>query len=268
MARTTDDIFDQMVAEKTRRPELAVLTSPSDTAIWRLMLYTVAYCINVLERLWDIYRSEVEQRIDEIMPHRPKWYADKVKNFMANTTLIPDTDNYDTTGMTDQQITAAKVIKHAAVTESTDTSALIIKVAGETDGKRAPLEEDIEVQVRAYIQEVKDAGVAFILVNQAGDRYRCIVDIYYDAMKFEDDVRQACIAAITGYIENLPFNGEYTNMALIDTLQAVEGVHIAELKEVSASAIDGSFTAIDARAIPAAGYYAADSITVNMTPYG
>lgn len=136
--------------------------------------------------------------------------------------------------------------------------------------------------------------MAFILVNQDGDSYSCDVDIYYDPMNvpsgerrgqtpfalcrsaaalrpeanFEDDVRQACMAAITSYIENLPFNGEYTNMALIDSLQQVEGVKIAELKGASASTISGGEAAIDARAVPAAGYYRAGDITVNMIAYG
>ena len=257
-----------MVAEKERRPELDGLTSPSASAVWRLMLYIAAYAIGVLERLWDVYRADVEERVDDIMPHRPKWYADRVRAFMSNTTLIPDTGDFDTSGMTDEDIEAAMVVKHAAVTESADSSALVIKVAGEKDGARAPLDPGIETQLRAYIQEIKDAGVAFILVNQEGDSYSCDVDIYYDPMKFEDDVRQACMAAITSYIENLPFNGEYTNMALIDSLQQVEGVKIAELKGASASTISGGEAAIDARAVPAAGYYRAGDITVNMIAYG
>ena len=268
MARTTEEIFADMVAEKGRRTELDGLDSPSAAAVWRLMLYVVAYAIGVLERLWEAYRAEVEERVGEIMPHRPRWYVGKVMEFMSGTPLIPDTDTFDTSGMTDGEIAAARVVKHAAATESADASVLVIKVAGEKDGARAPLDPDIETQLRAYIQEIKDAGVAFILVNQEGDRYSCNVDIYYDPMMFEDDVRQACTAAITSYIENLPFNGEYTNMALIDALQGVEGVKIAELKSASAVTAGGGSAAIDARAVPAAGYYKAESVNVNMIAYG
>lgn len=257
-----------MVAEKQRIAQLSALDSPSETAVWRLMLYVVAYAVGVLERLWDVYSAEVDDRISRIMPHRPKWYADKVKAFMANTSLIPDTDIYDTSGMTNTQIAGAKVVSHTAVTENPGSSVLVIKVAGEDpDGNRAPLPADIEIQLRAYIQEIKDAGVAFILVNQPGDRYSCNVDIYYDAMRFEDDVRQECIRAIKSCIENLPFNGEYTNMALVDILQRVNGVRIAELKSASAITADGTSAAINARATPTAGYYSADRIIVNMIPY-
>lgn len=267
MARTTSEIYEAMVAEKNRRQELAVLDSQSATAIWRLILYVVAYCIGVLERMWDAYRVDVDMRIDTIMPHRPKWYADKVKSFMADTALMPDTDRYDTVGMTDDEIAAARVVKHAAVTESTTTSTLLIKVAGEEDGHRTPLPDDVRIQLDAYIREIKDAGVVYILVNQPGDKYNCNVDVYYDPMLFESEVHDNCVEAIARYIENLPFNGEYTNMALVDALQQVAGVKIVELKSASASTVDGSTVNIDARAVPVAGYYRADSIDINMIPY-
>lgn len=267
MARTTEEVYQSMMSDKLRYNHLNVLTSSSATSIWRLIFYVIAYNISLLERLWDIYRSDVEKRIEEIVPHRPRWYAAKVLSFMADTPLIQDTDRYDTSGMSEEQISEATVVKYAAVTESTDSSVVVIKVAGEKNGERTPLSPEIETQLRTYIQEVKDAGVAFILVNQEGDRFSCSVDIYYNALLYKDDVEEACRTAIVQYIENLPFNGEYTNMALIDTLQKVEGVKIAELKTSSFVSVDNNREYIDARAVPAAGYYKADDITLNMIAY-
>jgi hypothetical protein len=45
--------------------------------------------------------------------------------------LIADTDQFDNTGYTPEQIEASKIIKYAAVTESDAESRLIIKVATE-----------------------------------------------------------------------------------------------------------------------------------------
>ena len=69
-------------------------------------------------------------------PHRPRWYRDKVLAFMKGKTLIADTDRYDTEGMTEDAIAAARVVKHAVAVENRDASLLTIKVAGEKDGKR------------------------------------------------------------------------------------------------------------------------------------
>lgn len=268
MARTVQEIYEEMVAEKERRTELAGLTSPSATAVWRLMLYVVAYAAHVLEQLWDAYSAEVDARIEAIIPHRPKWYRDKVLAFMEDTTLVPDTDRYDTTGLTDEEIAARLVVKHATAGEDASASLLTIKVAGEEDGRRAPLPAGVETQLKAYIDEIKDAGVRYLLVNQEADTFNCTVDIYYDPMKLASTVEADCRAAITDYIENLPFNGEYTNMALVDRLQAVDGVKIAELKSASSSTADvPTPNGIDARAVPEAGYFQAGGINLNMVPY-
>ena len=78
-----------------------------------------------------------------------------------------------------------------------------------------------------------------------------------------------CEAAIKDYIENLPFNGEYTNMALVDVLQQIDGVKIAEFRNASsAKASDpGAFSGINAKVVPAAGYFKADNIQLNMIAY-
>ena len=193
---------------------------------------------------------------------------DKVLAFMKDKTLISDTDTYDTVGMGEDDIEAARVVKHAAASENKNTSILTIKVAGEKNGERCPLDAETETQLAAYIAEIKDAGVRVELVNIDADTFNCEVDIYYDPMLLPEQVENACREAIKEYIENLPFNGEYTNMALVDRLQMVEGVKIPELRSASTSA-NGEATAvpIDARYVPQAGYFMVGSLTINMFPY-
>lgn len=270
MARTIDQIFNDMVARKNENPSLQTLTSSSSTAIWRLMFYVVAFAIFVHETLWDSYRSEVDGAIDQMIPHRPKWYRDKTLSFMKDKTLIPDTDKYDTTGMGDDEIAAARVVKHATANETEKSSLLIIKVAGEdsSTGERQPITDAEAVQLSSYLQEIKDAGVRISLINQAADEFRCELDIFYDPTKDPETVQYDCEAAIKEYVENLPFNGEFSNMALIDRLQVVDGVKIAELKQSeSAPATTSTFTPIPAYIIPDAGYFHVNQISLNMTPY-
>lgn len=242
----------------------------SKVSIENLLLYIVSVGIYVLEALFAEHKADVDAAIDETLPHRPKWYRDKALLFMQGKTLVEDTDRYDTTDMTDEDIEAARVVKYAAATESPDASILTIKVAGEADGERTPLDADTETQLLAYLREVKDAGVRIALVNQEADQFHCNVEVYYDPMLTSDSVEAACRKAIGQYIQNLPFNGEYTNMALIDALQQVEGVRIAELRSSSVS-VSGSqaATAINARHTPEAGYMKADEqdVVLTMIPY-
>lgn len=237
-------------------------------SVENILLYVWAVCAWSLEQLVSRHREEVTEELEQLVAHRPKWYRDKVLAFMADKPLIEGTDHYDTEGMTESEIEAAKVVKHAVATESKDASLLTIKVAGETAGKRTKLEAVYEDELKNYIGEIKDAGVRVALVNMEADTFNCSVDIYYNALLQPGAVKAACEATILNYIENLPFNGEYTNMALVDRLQAVEGVKIAELRSSAAKAAnETTITPINAKLTPAAGYFTAGEINVNMIAY-
>ena len=107
------------------------------------------------------------------------------------------------------------------------------------------------------------------LVNTDPDRFSCQVEIYYDPMLVAETVETACREAVREYIENLPFNGEYTNMALVDALQAVEGVRIVEFKGATRVAADETVVVpIDARCVPAAGYFTMEDVQLTLKAYG
>ncbi|WP_302586097.1 hypothetical protein [uncultured Alistipes sp.] len=237
----------------------------SKVSVVNLLFYVFASAAWVVERLFETHRAEIEARIGEIIPHRAKWYKSKVLEFMQDRTLMPDTDRYDTSGMTQEEVDAARVVKYVTADENRNASLLTVKVAGEKDGVRCCLDPEVEMQLAAYLAEIKDAGVRINLVNREADTFNCSIDIYYNPMLLPENVRRDCEAAIRSYIANLPFNGEYTNMALIDALQAVEGVRIAEFRQATASASGmTAVTAIDARHVPAAGYFRAGQITLTM----
>lgn len=276
--RTIQEIKDSIAADFMENQDVAKLygftpgetftTHFSKASIESVFFYIFACAAWVLENLFVTHKKEVETIIDEHIPHRPKWYRDKVLAFMKDKSLIADTDKYDTTGMNDDQIAISKVVRHAVAIENSDASILTIKVAGESGGMRQPLDKSTEDQLAAYISEFKDAGVRINLVNIQPDTFNCEVDIYYNAMLLQQDIKANCEQAIKQYVENLPFNGEYTNMSLVDCLQTVEGVKIVEFKEATAKS-DGESTVskIDARYIPAAGYFRINSLTLNMKAY-
>ncbi len=152
-----------------------------------------------------------------------------------------------------EAIAAAHVVKYATADENKDTSIVTIKVAGEEAGHRCRLSDEVETQLEGYLAEIKDAGVRINLVNADADTFNCSVDIYYNAMLLPENVQRAC---------------EYTNMALIDTLQGVEGVKIAEFRQATTVAAGAAtVTTIDARHVPAAGYFRAGQITLTMKAY-
>jgi hypothetical protein len=240
----------------------------SKVSIENILFYIVAGAIYIVERFFDEHKKDVQVLIDGIIPHRPKWYRDKTLLFMKDKVLIPDTDKYDLTGMSDSDIEAARIVKYAVATENKDASILTIKVAGENGGVRSKLDPETQVQLSAYLFEIKDAGVRINLVNSNPDVFNCEVDVYYDAMLLPENVQAVCRDTIVHYVENLPFNGEYTNMSLVDALQKVEGVKIVEFIKATTK-VDGesTLTEINARYTPAAGYFQSGELTIAMKVY-
>lgn len=237
----------------------------SPVSLEAILFYTVAVAVWTLETVFDLFRTEVESLVSARKPHRLKWYRDKTLAFQKDYLLPEDSDVYETIDE------AARVVKHAVAVEPPDSSKVLVKIAG-GDSLRDKLPEEAARQVAAYLSHIKDAGVRIDLVNLPPDAFRCEVDIYYNAMLLSDRVRDAVRAAITAYIENLPFNGEYSNMALTDILQQVEGVIIPELKAAYSkpAAGDFDFEPVNAKRIPVAGYFRANEetdIIINMIAY-
>ena len=237
----------------------------SRVSLESLLLYIVAVAVWTHEQLWETYRDELENKVDSMKPHTAKWYRNMMLQFMRDRTLVPDTDGYDTAGMTSEEIEAAKVVKYAAASESGASNLLVIKVAGGSENARSPLDSSLEPQLTAYIKEIKDAGVRFRLINAEPDELDCDVDVYYSAMKSRSALMQDCRETIENYMQNLPFDGVYSNMALVDRLQALEGVRIVELKSSTARiSSTGSTIEINARYTPYSGYFKPGTININM----
>ena len=242
----------------------------SIVSIENMLFYIVAVASWVVERIIDSHKSEVNIALDSMIPHRTKWYRDKVLDFMKGMTLADESDVYDTSEMTPEEIETAKVVKYAAVSENTSTSILTIKVAGLKDGKKTALDAATKQQLENYLREVKDAGVRINLVNENADHFKCSLSVCYDGLLEAASVAQSVLTSVQNYVENLPFNGVYSNMALVDAVQKVSGVKIAEVKS-SSIMVNGSdsWTDIDVKVVPHSGYMSAASsdVTITMEEY-
>ncbi|HBL74254.1 MAG: hypothetical protein A2W90_18040 [Bacteroidetes bacterium GWF2_42_66] len=279
MARTIADIKKEMtgyfIANETVIGLYGLDTSKSfedqfsKVSLESIFFYVVSAAIWTLEVLFDTHKAEISALIDASKPHRLKWYIDKTLAFQFGRALVAESDVYDNTDITDEQITAERVVKYAAAIEQ--AGHIVIKVAGEGNDGREPLTEDQEAALTAYLKEIKDAGVRIDLVNEAANAFRATIDIYYDPMILNASLASLADGgtpvkdAVVDFIANLPFNGEYRNAALVDRLQSIPGVVIPELH---VSSIDD--TQVLAKATPISGYmkvYNENDLVLNAIPY-
>lgn len=276
---TTDFMSNETIASAYEFPVGSSFTSHfSAVSIESILFYIVSAAIWVLESLFDIHSKEMTDLLDTKRPHRPIWYRNKALDFRYGYPLIEDSDEYDLTGMTDDQIQAARVVKYASAPEY--QGRLYIKVAGEGPDVLTVYQE---TALKAYINEIKDAGVVVEVVNKAADHFALNMTIYYDAMVYSanglrlDTGADTIRDTIKEFIKSLPFNGEYRNISLVDALQALEGVVIPELtltRTVSAEKYDAAEAAeeeipwetIQAKHISESGYYKVyDDEDMNLT---
>ena len=277
MARSITDIKKQMtdafMADEYIREAYGFVEGDtfngkfSTVSIESILFYIVAACIYTFEVLFDSYREDVNDTI-ETSAHTARWYRDKALAFMDEVPLVEDTDYYDTSEMSDEEIAEAHVVKFAAATENKYSAMLTIKIATQGQNGLTKLDDVVAARVEAYFAQIKDAGVRINLINQNGDLFDCEMDVYYNPLLSPTTVQAAVEAAIEGYISGLPFDGQYSNMGCIDAVQKVEGVEIAEMKSASAQvSSEATPTAIDARYRPTAGYMVAQTLTINMKVY-
>jgi hypothetical protein len=248
----------------------------SVVSVESILFYIVATAVWLMCRLFDRHKSEIEQMLKEQTSGTANWYAYKAKLFRFGMNLVPETDYYDNTGLTEEQVETARIVKYAAAVESRDKSILYLKIATGTDAVRQPLLPAQLTAFKQYINEIQYAGVRISIINDPADQIRLIIDIYYDPLVLDSEGKRLDGTSetpvqntIRNYLNNLPFNGTYANQSLVDVLQQTPGVDTAEIK--SASSRYGAYaewTEINAREIAHSGYYAVsnDNLILNFIP--
>ncbi|MDR2954399.1 MAG: hypothetical protein LBV43_04895 [Prevotella sp.] len=235
----------------------------SSASLESIIFDDVATALWVNRQVFEQHKTDVSAILKEQMTGTANWYAWKAKQFQYGQELVQDTDYYDNTGLTSEQITAMQVVKYAAAVESQDKSIIYLKIVTEKNGNRQPLSAAQLTAFKSYLNAYQYAGVRVMVINDPADHMKQTIDIYYDPQVLDESGKRLdgnadtpVQDAIRNYLKNLPFNGMYTNQALVDTLQVLDGVVIAEIKfAASRYGAYTVFTEINAREVAHAGYY-------------
>ena len=266
MARSIEQI-QQSIFTARKDTALTDLTSQSKTAIWRLFIYIMSVAIYAFEVILDKHYSDVTQKLTEEKAHTARWYRSKALAFQFGFDLVVDSDNFNNTNYTTEQISESKIVKYAAVVEAENDSRLIVKIAGETDDELNRLNEQQVASFKTYMQEIRDAGVKLTVINYEADKLFLELQINYDPLVLSSNgqhlinANYPVVDAIKAYMKELPFNGELVLAHLVDKLQQVEGVLIPTIMSASTSWIDensnnyGDAIGIAVKSIPVSGYF-------------
>lgn len=228
------NIYNEMNSQAEKSAELSAVSTNSKVGVLRTILYVVSFAIALLRELFELHKQEVEDSIDNKQRHDLYWYKNLALSYQYGYNLVSETDYYDNSNLTDEEIESSKIVKYAVAVEEVDKSTVYIKVA---NSDRAPLSSDELTAFKAYLNEVVDLGVHVTVVNEVADQLKLELDVYYDPKVLRSDGALLSSTstfpvkeAIINFVNQLDFNATYTSLALIDALQIVDGVEIPEVK--------------------------------------
>lgn len=276
MARSLNDIQQDILERKDATPELSALevltpseqasleelNSSSKVAVWRLIVYIVAYAIFTFELLMDVFRNEITTLVKANRPHTVDWYKTKALAFQLGDTLVESDEYY----VID---TSKQIIKQVAVLEG--DRKIIIKVAtsSETELIAVPNNTGQLDSFVAYIDKVKDAGTELEIISENADKLRVAMDFYYDALVVDSNGLEintganVVETAIKNYLKSLSFNGEFEINKMVDYLQMAVGYKSLRLSLVGGKSSDApSYTEITRNYLPLSGYMKLEDLDV------
>ncbi|PID89549.1 MAG: hypothetical protein CSB01_01400 [Bacteroidia bacterium] len=241
----------------------------SQASLESILFYTFATAVWLLENLFYEHRAEVEQRLADLLPHTLRWYELKAKAFRYGQKLLPNSDKYSDKGLTADEIKKAQRVRYAVASESKNV--VYLKVAGQNDkGKPRLLTADEYAGFVHYINEIKDAGVLFDIINKPADKIKLDIDVYVPSSLIDSttELRQVLTKEVERVLYELPFDGRYRSSDLLTAIEKVDKVEVAYIRQSQTQAEGASeWTSITAYHRPVAGYYALESLNINFQEY-
>ena len=245
----------------------------SKVSLEAILFWVFASAIYTLEVLFDEYRMEVKELVAEAEPHTLRWYARKAKEYLHGRVLLPYSDKYDLSGLSPENMDKLRIVRFAVASEYGNV--VYIKVAGATDeGKPKVLADDVLIPFRAYIHQVKDAGVPIRVISSPGDELKLSLDVYLQPTllspqhKPSEDLDKEIRKVIEENITSLPFDGVFRVSDLVVALSIISGVEASVVTTASTTpAGTNSWQTIVGYHRPRSGYFNIKQLTINYKTY-
>ncbi|WP_346236162.1 hypothetical protein ABDK00_016855 [Niabella insulamsoli] len=237
----------------------------SAASIENILFEIFSFCGWWIESILDLFRADVIDYRTNQSPFTTRAIVRLAKGYLHGYTLDGETDKYDTSALTPEEIEAASIIMHASCSQALDGFGkpyLRLKMASETDGDLRQLTEGEMTGFTAYLDVVQPAGVKIVKESNVPDRIRMGWKIYYDPLiinatgdRIDGSATDVARAAIKEYLTQIVFNGTYAPQNHEVFVKQIEGISLCPIQYVQTKyALFEWVTVIDV-ATPDAGYY-------------
>lgn len=270
MARTAQEWYDIIITEKETQESLtdlgyegddaetllSDLNSGSRVAIWRLMCWLFAYTAAFFERFFDLFKSEVDEKLKAI-PGNAESLNKEVRKFQYDDPLIFNNDGSYGYAEIDE---AKQIIERVSI--NTTSAGTQVKVAKEVAGDPAPLSNAELTAFQGYLNEIQYAQKRLVATSTESDKLKLPLTVYYNAIVPLATITARVEAAITEHLKVLNsdtnFDGSFYPLDLMIAVRDVEGVISVDDGGIEARNDLGVFSPVDRVYYPASGYFEID----------
>lgn len=256
----------------------------SKVSLENIIFSILAFAIWTNEKLWDIFKSEIETEMAKQKIHSKQWYRQKALDFQYGFSVVPGTDQFDNTNKTDEEVEASKIVAQAACVKLISQSGygiLRIKAAKASGDELVKLDEsELTALTQYFLRHAADAGTQVKVTSSDADDLFLWMDIYYDPLvldptgaRLDGTSATPVIDAIKDFLKSLEFNGALVVQDLEYRLRDIEGIRVAKIKEARSKYAAFSYTTtgivnvglIDAIRVADSGYMKLDESVLNIT---
>jgi hypothetical protein len=186
-------------------------------------------CINVLEQLWDLMKSNFDASIAKAGAGTIPWFRERVLEWQYGDAVKYTDGVYAYDSLNEEK----KIIKFCSISE-TGNKEILVKVA-KGDAPTA-LSGGEQLSLADYLSFIRFAGTQISVISQSSDLCYINAIVYYDG-QYSDVIQANVEGAIVSYFNNISsqdnFDGKIVVNRIEDAIQGVEGVKYVKLNEVS-----------------------------------
>ena len=244
MSRTLTEIYNEAVETRNKYLELTELTNDSKMSIINAFTWVTAAAIYSFETLLDVFTTDIAKTFTQRINGTSAYYANAMLKWQYGDDLIINDEgtafHYATEDTTKRLITHVSYQEY--YNEEFKDNILILKVASGEGRSLSQLSDEELIAARAYLNQIKFAGVKCNVVSRRGDVLVPRLTVYYDGAITKEELYDNIDTALIDFIVNMKFDSLVYSQKIIDAIQKVE--HVSDVHiDHEASVEQGIFIA-------------------------
>jgi hypothetical protein len=226
MSRSLTEIYNEAVETRNQYLELTELTNDSKMSIINAITWVTSAAIYSFETLLDVFTTDIASIFNKRINGTPDYYANALLKWQYGDDLVVNDEGTAFQYATEDDI--KKIISHVSYqeyySEEYRDNILILKVATGEDDALTRLTDEELIAARAYLNQIKFAGVKCNVVSRKGDVLVPRLTVYYDGAITKEELYDLIDAALVQFVTDLKFDSSLYAQKVIDAIQKVDHV--------------------------------------------